>query len=259
MPKFIGKYQIKRSLGEGGTCKVKSAYDSESGEKVAVKILNQNMGAEMNRIVMEEVATMKNFSHPNIINLLDYGHAEYGEGSGKMVDYIVLEIAEKACIFDYVSQTGPLSENFARYYFTQLMTGLQYAHKKGFAHRDIKPENILIDKDYNLKVADFGFAGPSLGRDGKGYLFTQLGTRPYMAPEIHLNQPYTGEAVDLFASAIVLFILVSGHPPFNAAIAKDPYYKALAKEQFEMFWNAHSKTKPTGNDFFTAEFKDLLN
>lgn len=117
----------------------------------------------------------------------------------------------------------------------------------------------MIDKDYNLKIADFGFSGPILGRDGRGYLYTTLGTRPYMAPEIHLNQPYTGEAVDLFASAIVLFILVSGHPPFNAAIAKDPYYKALAKEQFDLFWDAHSKTKPGADNFFSPEFKDLIN
>lgn len=103
MPKFLGKFQIKRSLGEGGTCKVKSAINSETGDKVAVKILNDNMGAEMNKLVMEEVSTMKNFSHKNIINLIDYGNAEYGEGSGKFVDYIVLEIAERACIFDYIS------------------------------------------------------------------------------------------------------------------------------------------------------------
>ena len=135
---------------------------------------------------MEEVETMKNFSHKNVINLLDYGNAEYGIGSGKMVDYIVLEIAEKGCVFDYVSQTGPLSEDFARYYFKQLMNGLHYAHKSGFAHRDIKPENILIDKEYNLKIADFGFSAPVYGRDNSGYLTTVLGTRPYMAPEIHL-------------------------------------------------------------------------
>lgn len=139
------------------------------------------------------------------------------------------------------------------------MYGLQYAHKSGFAHRDIKPENILIDKNYNLKIADFGFSAPVYGRDNSGFLQTQLGTRPYMAPEIHLGQPYTGIAVDLFASAIVLFILVSGHPPFSAAVAKDPYYKALAKEHYEMFWDAHSKTNPGGDNYFSSEFKDLMN
>jgi serine/threonine protein kinase len=52
-------------------------------------------------------------------------------------------------------------------------------------HRDLKPENLLYDKDYNLKVADFGFAAPLAGRDGSGYLKTRLGTESYMAPEIH--------------------------------------------------------------------------
>lgn len=63
----------------------------------------------------------------------------------------------------------------------------------------------------------------------------------------------------MFASAIVLFILVSGHPPFGAAIAKDPYYKTLAKEHYDTFWNAHSKNKPGGNNYFSPEFKDLMN
>lgn len=87
----------------------------------------------------------------------------------------------------------------------------------------------MIDKNYQLKIADFGFSAPILGRNGKGHLFTKLGTRPYMAPEIHLDQPYTGEQVDLFASAIVLFILISGTPPFSAAVPKDAYFKTLAR------------------------------
>lgn len=110
-----------------------------------------------------------------------------------------------------------------------MINGLEYAHSTGYCHRDIKPENILIDKDFQLKIADFGFSAPILGRNKKGYLFTKLGTRPYMAPEIHLDQPYTGEQVDLFAAGIVLFILISGSPPFSAAIPKDPYYKTLAR------------------------------
>lgn len=116
----------------------------------------------------------------------------------------------------------------------------------------------MIDKNYQLKIADFGFSAPILGRNGKGHLFTKLGTRPYMAPEIHLDQPYTGEQVDLFASAIVLFILISGTPPFSAAVPKDAYFKTLARGQFDVFWKAHCKNKKGGSSFFSDDFKDLM-
>lgn len=63
----------------------------------------------------------------------------------------------------------------------------------GVAHRDLKPENLLLDKKYNLKIADFGFAAPVQGKDNSGTLKTRCGTMNYMAPEIHLNQPYSGQ------------------------------------------------------------------
>lgn len=88
-----------------------------------------------------------------------------------------------------------------------------------------------------LKLADFGFAAPVEGRDGSGDLKTSLGTAQYMAPEIHLKKPYQGKSVDLFASAIILFIMVAGHPPFTTAdAARDPYYKCIASNRADLFW-----------------------
>ena len=74
---------------------------------------------------------------------------------------------------------------------------------------------MLLDKDYTLKISDFGFASSLEGKDGKGLLTTTLGTPGYMAPEIMLEQPYEGKEIDLFAAAVILFILVSGNRPFN--------------------------------------------
>ena len=72
------------------------------------------------------------------------------------------------------------------------MEGLDYCHRNGVTHRDLKPENLLLDSNFDLKIADFGFAAPVEGRDGSGYLTTYRGTQSYMAPEIILGLPYKG-------------------------------------------------------------------
>ena len=95
--------------------------------------------------------------------------------------------------------------------------GLDHCHKEGVTHRDLKPENIMLDMEFNTKIIDFGLAAPVQGRDVSGYLKTALGNFGYMAPEIHLGRKYKGEQVDVFALGVILFVMFSKHPPFNAA------------------------------------------
>ena len=142
-------------------------------------------------------------------------------------------------------------------YFKQMLDGLQFMHEKGFTHRDLKPENLILDKDFNLKITDFGFAAPIEGRDNSGLLNTQLGTASYMAPEIHLGKPYEGAKVDLFASAIILFVILTQRPPFASANPQDPHYRLLAANRADIFWQAHAQAEQ-GNDIYSAEFKDLF-
>jgi serine/threonine protein kinase len=118
---------------------------------------------------------------------------------------------------------------------------LNACHLAGVAHRDLKVENILLDSQGNVKIADFGFAGPHMGKDGDGYLKTFCGTELYMAPEIHMKKSYVGTQVDIFATGIILFMMVLANPPFGKAIAKDPYYKCVAKGRADLFWKAHTK------------------
>ena len=131
-------------------------------------------------------------------------------------------------------------------------------HQQGIAHRDLKPDNILLEEKGNVKIADFGFAGPMAGRTGTGYLTTVLGTKPYMAPEIHEHKPYKGEMVDLFAAAIILFITVAGTPPFTAAKKDETYYRYIYNGKWDVFWKFHSKGKPGGESFFSEHFKNLI-
>jgi serine/threonine protein kinase len=138
-----------------------------------------------------------------------------------------------------------------------MIEALEYVHNAGLAHRDIKPDNILLDDKFNVKIADFGFAGPIAGRTGTGYLTTKLGTLPYQAPEINERKPYKGSEVDLFALSIVLFITIAGTPPFTQADKSEFYYKLIYSQKMETFWKYHIRGKPSPN-FFSEEFKDLM-
>lgn len=79
-----------------------------------------------------------------------------------------------------------------------------------------------------------------------------------MAPEIHLEAPYKGKQVDLFAAGIILFIMVAKHPPFDKATCEDSYYKCIAGNRADIFWRMHCKNKPNGDEYFSEELKELL-
>lgn len=211
-----------------------------------------------------EVGIMQNLKYPNIVNLIEFHEkAEYFKKSGKVVKVvaIVMELARGGELFEYVANTGRFNEYEARTYFHQLIDTIEFCHNQGFSHRDLKPENLLFDSEFNLKVADFGFSTLLAGKDGSGQLSTVLGTESYMAPEIHLKQPYSGSAVDLFACAIILFIMMSGTPPFLKAEPKDSHYKLICVNRHGMFWDAHEKNKEKlpGQNFFSEDFRNLMN
>lgn len=182
------------------------------------------------------------------------------KGSGQQVEvaYIAQEMIAGGELFDYVANSGPFKEDVCKFYFKQMLLGVHYIHSKGFSHRDLKPENILLDKMYDVKIVDFGFACPLEGRDGSGTNKSVIGTPGYMAPEILSRQPYQGQVVDLFALGVILFILYSGHPPFAMANEEDNYYKLLATNRSDLFWKAHSNPQRKPEGFYTDEFKDLL-
>lgn len=189
-----GKYQIIRTIGRGASCKVKLGNDLESGRPVAIKIMKSCLDEKLKALIMNEVSAMDVLSHENIVKQMEYGLGQIVNKDEndvvkeiKDVNFIVLELAEGGELFDFIANTGRFGESLARYFFIQFMNGLNYCHQQGVVHRDLKPENLLLDQYYNIKIADFGFAGPIDGRDGDGNLTTKLGTMNYMAPEIHLN------------------------------------------------------------------------
>jgi len=260
----LGKYVLIKTLGSGYNSKVKLSYDPSTDQYVAIKTIKHSHPKLSLKTIRSEIEVLSNLKHPHILNLVEfYEEIDYikKNGSSYKVVAIVLELIPGGELFEYIVSSGRFSEEIARTYFQVLIKTIEYCHGQGIVHRDLKAENLLLDADYNLRIADFGFAGLLEGKDGTGQLYTVLGTESYMAPEIHLRQPYSGASVDLFACAVILFIMVSGNPPFIKADPKsDAHYKLLCINRSEAFWEAHERNKPkqSGENFYSSDFKSLL-
>lgn len=257
----LGNYALGRKIGSGCSSKVREGYSKDG--KFAIKYLSNSSDSSLSKtyldLVLNEAKTMAQLSHPSIVKLYEYGDKGVLEKcGGKCVPvlYLVLELVAGGELFEYVALTGKFSEKLARCYFKQLVEALEFMHGKGFAHRDIKAENLLLDENYKLKLADFGFSARLSGKDGEGTLRTYKGTTGYMAPEIHLGQKYSGQKVDLFAAGVLLFIMVAQHPPFKKAVSQDAFYKLFCYNN-EKFWEGMAMNKPPGT--FSTEYKSMVN
>ncbi|KAL5126530.1 CBL-interacting serine/threonine-protein kinase 3 [Glycine soja] len=183
----VGKYEVGRTIGEGTFAKVKFARNSETGDPVALKILDKEkvLKHKMAEQIRREVATMKLIKHPNVVRLCEV------MGSKTKI-YIVLEFVTGGELFDKIVNHGRMSENEARRYFQQLINAVDYCHSRGVYHRDLKPENLLLDAYGNLKVSDFGLSALSQQVRDDGLLHTTCGTPNYVAPEVLNDRGYDG-------------------------------------------------------------------
>jgi serine/threonine protein kinase len=225
----------------------------EHGNRYAMKIMKPSKKCtetDGTDLFTNEVSALKDLHHPNILKIYDYkskAEALRPDGSKLRLAYITLENAEGGELFNYIAETGRFSEDIARYIFKQIIDALDYVHNQGYNHRDIKPENILLDKDFNIKLADFGFATK------EAISHTRKGTYGYMAPEVLASEPYKGEEADLFAASVILFVMVTQHPPFLRADKSDRFYKPIIDGKLKKFWEIHSDIDLSEEfiDFFT--------
>jgi len=190
--------------------------------------------------VRSEIQGMIRVDNPHVIKLLDYNlDCKYPDKSGKLLNTIllVLEYCPGGDLFDILYYTKRFDPRTARTYFVQMMQGLKACHDAGIVHRDLKPQNLLLDANFQLKIADFGLSFiPQLCVNGlpRG----TCGTRGYQAPELLKGKKHT-KACDIFSCGVIMFILITGHPPFKEARRDDPIYKYLCESNTGAFWKIH--------------------
>src|ERR1700722_14975262 len=209
----LGKYQIRGVLGRGAMGTVYDGWDPVIGRRVAIKTVGllDNADAE----AREGLARFKNeaqaagrLSHRNIVSVYDYGESDENA-------YIVMEFVEgqslKQCLD--AGQRFPLAETVR--IMEHLLAGLQYSHDQGVMHRDIKPGNVILAKDGQVKLADFGIA--RIESSAMTMIGTVLGTPAYMSPEQLMGQP-TDRRTDIYSAGVLLYQLLTGVRPFEGGL-----------------------------------------
>ncbi|KAI4308267.1 hypothetical protein L6164_031359 [Bauhinia variegata] len=234
----VGKYEVGRTIGEGTFAKVKFARNSETGEPVALKILDKEkvLKHRMAEQIRREIATMKLIKHPNVVRL-------YEVMGSKTKIYIVLEFVTGGELFDKIVNHGRMSEDEARRYFQQLINAVDYCHSRGVYHRDLKPENLLLDAYGHLKVSDFGLSALSQQVRDDGLLHTTCGTPNYVAPEVLNDRGYDGATADLWSCGVILFVLLAGYLPFDDSNIMNLYKKISVADFTSPPWLSFSARK----------------
>jgi serine/threonine protein kinase len=255
----IGRWYIGETLGKGGYSWVKKGFDKKTGKCVALKFMakaDESWAKEQSKQVVTEIESLKQIRHPNVMKLYAYNlNARYPTKKNEKIDTVllVLEFAPGGEIFDILYYTSALEPILARTYFRQSIFGLEACHNAGVAHRDIKPQNLLLDSRFNIKLTDFGLSKVFESDADAIMKTTYVGTRGYQAPELLLDKPYD-LACDIFSMGVVLFILITGYPPFEQAHYSDRWFRPLAKGDCAKFWKYHAGCSISNDE----KCKDLL-
>jgi serine/threonine protein kinase len=207
----IGKYQILKELGKGATSAVYLGMDPFANRKVAVKLVQREVlgdkehGRRFRKLFLTEASLAGKLSHPHIAAIFDAVADE--EGS-----YIVMEYVEGGTLELHTKHDSLLPVNKIVEIIFKCSKALDYAHRHGVIHRDIKPANILLAKDTDIKISDFGAA---LTTAAETTQVSGIGSPAYMSPE-QVQEHQLTHQTDIFSLGVVMYQLLTGSLPFKA-------------------------------------------
>ena len=228
----LSHYEIGKIIGKGAYAVVKVCKNKITQEKFAMKIYEKKNLKDhiIKKCITKEIEILKKLNHPNIVKLYDVIYTE---------KYILLiqELVNGISLRDYynaeIRNQKSLSENkykLLTLFFKQIFSAFAHIHKKNIAHRDIKLENILLTKNNEIKIIDFGF-GMYNPRNYSQKFF--CGTPNYMAPEIILKKEYNGEKADIWSLGVLVYKLFCADFPFKGKNQKE-LYKDIIRGKYKI-------------------------
>lgn len=222
----LGPYRLLDQIGKGGMGTVYLGEHATLKRRVAVKVLARELAE--NKVAVDrflrEARSASALAHPNIVRVHHVGQA-----GG--THYIAMEYVDGVTLEQVVDRKGPFTVAEAAQIGLQAAAGLQHAHERGFVHRDIKPENLMITKNGQVKILDMGLTKSVTNASDNltGVLNTNaiLGTLDYLSPEQAIQNEATPQS-DLYSLGATLFMLMTGHSPYDGVPAK----QKLMQHQF---------------------------
>jgi tetratricopeptide (TPR) repeat protein/predicted Ser/Thr protein kinase len=205
---FASRYRIIEDLGEGGMGRVYKVFDTEIKEKLALKLILPQIAADPKIIArfQNELKLARKISHKNVCRM-------YHLSKENDTYYITMEYVEGETLKNIVRMTKKLSPVTALHVARQVAEGLTEAHRQGVVHRDLKPHNIIVDKNGNAQIMDFGIAR-ALEAEGGTRRGAVVGTPQYVSPEQAEGRDVDGRS-DIYSLGIILYEMLTGRVPFE--------------------------------------------